>query len=97
MENDTQNTDLSRNNGNTMLDEGLKESDLVELGFSKNLMLGTGWLTINSMRDAIYYYKKGRITINATRYWTWFIDDEQRNDLAVSTKEELQVLIKTFA
>lgn len=97
MGNNTQNTDISRNDGNTMLCEGLKESDLVELGFSKNLMVGTGWLTINSMRDAIYYYKKGRITINATRYWTWFIDDEQRNDIAVSTKEELLVLIETFA
>lgn len=76
---------------------GLSENDLVELGFSKNLMLGTGWISINSMCDAVYYYKKGRITINATEFWTWFLDDEQRNDIAVHSKDALSELLKTYA
>ena len=71
----------------------LTENDLVELGFSKHMMIGTGWQTTTSMRDAIYYYKCGRITINATEFWTWFLDGEQRNDIAVSTKTELSNLL----
>lgn len=74
----------------------LNEDILVELGFEKNLMVGTGWLTISSMRDAIYYYKKGRITINATYFWTWFLDGEQRNDIGVSTKESLIKLLELY-
>lgn len=74
----------------------LSESDLVELGFSKHLMLGTGWNSVNSMRDAVYYYKKGRITINATYFWTWFLDNDQRNDIAVGDREALCELLKTY-
>lgn len=80
-----------------MSNTGLSENDLVDLGFSKHLMVGTGWNTISSMQDAIYYYKKGRITINATYFWTWFLDDEQRNDIAVSTKPELSKLLKKYS
>lgn len=36
----------------------LSEDDLVELGFEKRLMLGTGYVSISSMRPAQYYYKK---------------------------------------
>lgn len=72
----------------------LSELDLVELGFTKHLMTGTGWKSINSMQDSIYYYKYGRITINATAFWTWFLDDEQRNDIAVNTKNDLLKLMK---
>lgn len=36
----------------------LSENDLVELGFEKRLMLGTGYVSISSMRPAQYYYKK---------------------------------------
>lgn len=75
----------------------LSESDLLELGFDKKLMLGTGWISISSMRDAQYYYTKGRLTINATKYWTWFIDNEQRNDITVSNKIELEKLIKIYS
>lgn len=74
----------------------LKEEDLPELGFEKRLMVGTGYLSISSMHPAQYYYINGRITINATRFWTWFLDNEQRNDIAVSTKENLIKLIKTY-
>jgi hypothetical protein len=74
--------------------QGLSEDDLVDLGFSKHLMVGTGWVSISSMRDAVYYYKKGRITINATYFWTWFLDKEQRNDIAVDSKEKLSLLLK---
>ena len=59
-------------------------------------MAGTGWLTSNSMRDAVYYYKKGRITINATEFWTWFLDNEQRNDIAVSSKDALSELLQNY-
>jgi len=72
----------------------LSESDLEKLGFSKHLMVGTGWNSTNSMCDDIYYYKNGRITINATTFWTWFLDDEQRNDIAVTTKNDLRNLLK---
>lgn len=71
----------------------LTEQDLIDLGFDKKLMLGTGFTCISSMRPAIYYYIKGRITINATEIWTWFMDDEQRNDIAVSNKESLSILL----
>ena len=72
----------------------LTEKDLIDLGFEQKLMLGTGWLTTLSMRDAVYYYTKGRITINATKFWTWFLDNDQRNDIAVSSKESLEKLLK---
>ena len=74
--------------------EQLSESDLVEVGFSKHLMLGTGFLTTSSMTEAMYYYRNGRITINATTFWTWFLDGEQRNDISVHTKEGLIKLIE---
>lgn len=72
----------------------LKESDLESLGFTKHLMPGTGWLTTNSMRDALYYYENGRIAINATEFWTWFLDGKQRNDIAVSTVDRLEMLLR---
>lgn len=87
----------SSNSTKPVLCVGLSENDLVELGFSKNLMAGTGWNTINSMRNAVYYYKKGRITINASRYWTWFLDNNQRNDIAVDSKDALSELLITYA
>ena len=89
--------DETANGTKPVLGVGLSENDLVELGFSKNLMAGTGWNTINSMRDAVYYYKKGRITINASRYWTWFLDNDQRNDISVNSKDALSELLKTYA
>ena len=85
---------LSQTNANAPVGRSLSENDLVELGFSKHTMIGTGWNSISSMRDAVYYYKKGRITINATEFWTWFLDGEQRNDVAVSTKDKLSELLK---
>ena len=91
---------IENENGNfakPMLGVGLSENDLVELGFSKHLMVGTGWNSINSMRDAVYYYKNGRITINATHFWTWFLDGDQRNYIAVSSKDALSELLKTYA
>lgn len=72
----------------------LTEEDLIKLGFTQHTMLGTGWNSTLSMRDAVFYYKKGRITINATEFWTWFLDGEQRNDIAVSSPEELANLLK---
>jgi hypothetical protein len=57
-------------------------------------MVGTGYLTINSMTPAVYYYKRGRITINATHFWTWFLDGEQRNDIAVYSIDDLKKLIE---
>lgn len=74
----------------------LSQDDLVELGFEKRLMHGTGYISISSMRPAQYYYKKGRITINATHFWTWFLDGEQRNDIAVSSKDALRVLLQNY-
>jgi hypothetical protein len=74
----------------------LTEIDLVEIGFEKKLMLGTGYVSINSMQPPIYYYKKGRITINATEIWTWFLDNHQRNDIAVTTKNSLYNLINFY-
>ena len=71
----------------------ITENDLVELGFKKRMMVGTGWNSTASMRDAVYYYQKGRIGINATEFWTWFLDGEQRNDIAVSNKSALQTLL----
>ena len=71
----------------------ITEDDLVELGFSKHLMIGTGYTSTSSMTPAIYYYKKDRLVINATTFWTWFLDGEQRNDFAVSSKESLSTLI----
>lgn len=74
----------------------LKEHHLEELGFSKHTMLGTGWNSISSMCDAIYYYEKGRITINATHHWTWFLDGQQRNDIAVGYVETMKELLKNY-
>lgn len=72
----------------------LTEKDLMDVGFERHLMVGTGWNTISSMRDAVYYYTKGNITINATSMWTWFLNGEQRNDIAVYSKEKLIELVK---
>ena len=74
-------------------EEILSENDLVNLGFIKHTMIGTGWNSISSMRDAIYYYENGRITISAEKYWRWYVDNEPRNDIAVSTKEKLEELL----
>lgn len=74
----------------------LTEQDLEDMGFSKQIMTGTGWRTTRSMCDPIYYYQKGRLTINATHFWTWFLDGNQRNDLAVYTKAQLVNLLKTI-
>jgi hypothetical protein len=74
----------------------LSENDLLELGFEQRLMLGTGWLTISSMRDAEYYYIKGRITISCSHFWRWYLDDDQRNDIAVNSKEELIELLSKY-
>jgi hypothetical protein len=74
----------------------LSEDVLVELGFEKRMMTGTGWISISSMCDAIYYYKKGRIGINATEFWTRFLDGVQRNDIGVSTKEGLIELLELY-
>jgi hypothetical protein len=74
-------------------EQPLCEEDLIEMGFARRLMAGTGWQTTNSMCDAVYYYEKDRIAINATKYWTWFLDGEQRNDIAVSTKNQLIELL----
>ena len=74
----------------------LTEKDLTDAGFDKKLMLGTGFTSINSMTPAIYYYRKNRITINATTHWTWFLDGEQRNDIAVYNKKELLILLNKY-
>jgi hypothetical protein len=76
--------------------EVLDENALVENGFQKKLMLGTGFNSIHSMRPAQYYYTNGRITINATEIWTWFLDSEQRNDIAVSNTTDLRSLIEKY-
>ena len=76
------------------MEHSLFETSLENLGFTKHLMLGTGWLSTSSMTDAIYYYKNGRITINCTKFWTWFLDGEMRNDIAVATEDELINLLK---
>ena len=49
------------------------------------------------MTPAIYYYRKNRITINATTHWTWFLDGEQRNDIAVDSKNALLTLLDNYA
>ena len=87
---------MSNNTQQPEVKNFLTEQHLVECGFKKNLMPGTGWNSINSMRDAVYYYTQGRITINATYYWTWFLDGEQRNDICVCNKEELEKLLKKY-
>ena len=74
----------------------LTEQDLMDAGFSQHLMTGTGWNSISSMRDAFYYYKNGRITINATYFWTWFLDADQRNDIGVSSKEALDKMLLEY-
>lgn len=75
----------------------LNEQDLVDLGMKQHLMVGTGWLTTSSMKDAVFYYEKGRIAINATEVaWTWFLDNKMRNDIAVSNKEDLKQLLKKY-
>ena len=71
----------------------LMESDLESFGFSKHLMLGTGYLTISSMQPAQYYYKKGNITINCTHHWTWFLNGQQDNSIAVGTKTGMRELL----
>lgn len=67
----------------------LEEKHFEELGFKKNLVLGTGWLTISSCRDAEYYYTKGSLSVNCGTYWRWYLNNEQRNDLAKYYKEDL--------
>ena len=78
------------------MNKTLLESDLEDAGFTKHLMGGTGWNSISSMQDPIYYYKNGRICINATEIWTWFLDNKQRNDIAVYTKNDLINLVKKY-
>ena len=75
----------------------LNEQDLIDAGMKQHLMVGTGWLTTSSMKDAIFWYEKGRIAINATEIaWTWFLDNQTRNDISVSNKKELKELLKTY-
>jgi hypothetical protein len=59
-------------------------------------MHGTGWNSISSMCDPIYYYVAGRIGVNATEIWTWFLDGEQRNDLAAENKQQLKELLMRY-
>ena len=75
----------------------ITEQDLIDCKMERHQMMGTGWNSIGSMGDAIYYYKKGRITINATEFWTWFLDDAMRNDIAVYTKGDLINLLNTYS
>lgn len=74
----------------------LTEKDLLDIGFDKKLMVGTGFNSIISMTPAIYYYRKNRITINATTHWTWFLDGEQRNDIAVESRKKLLKLLNKY-
>lgn len=75
----------------------LKENDLIDLGFEKRLVLGTGFVSISSMSPAKYYYVKGRLAINCVMdWWTWFLDDVPRNDIAKHSKKELEEYIKTI-
>lgn len=71
----------------------LTEQDLLDLGFKQHTMIGTGWNSISSMCDAIYYYEKGSITINCTEHWTWFLNGAQRNDISVNSKDALIKLL----
>lgn len=64
----------------------ITEKDLIDVGFTQHKM--------TSQFNSPSYYKNGRITINATRYWTWFLDDEQDNSIAVSSKEALIKLLE---
>lgn len=75
----------------------LNEQDLIDCGMKQHLMTGTGWLTSNSCRDAVFYYEIGRITINATEIaWTWFLDGEMRNDIEVYDIDSLKKLILKY-
>ena len=69
----------------------IKEKDLVALGFSKSIILGTG-----TWRNPIeqYYYQNGNLTINATMFWTWFVNGEQDNSVSVADKISLIDLLK---
>lgn len=71
----------------------LTEQDLIDCGFTQKLMLGTGtW----RHPEKIYYYEKGSIAINATYHWTWFLNSEQRNDIAVYNKQALTKLLEKY-
>ena len=75
----------------------LTEKDLIDLGFEKRLVLGTGYVSILSMTPAKYFYVKGRLTINCVMdWWTWFLDGEMRNDIAKSSKEDLKKYLLTI-
>ena len=74
----------------------LTEEMIEQVGFTKHTMIGTGYNSISSMTDAVYYYKYGRITINATTFWTWFLDNEIRNDIAVTNIKDLVLLILKY-
>lgn len=40
--------------------------------------------------------KKGRLTINVTYFWTWFLDGVQRNDISVNNKVDLIKLLNKY-
>jgi hypothetical protein len=71
----------------------LTEQDLIDCGMKQRQMLGTGWRSTSSMCDAVYYYEHGRIGINATYFWTWFVDGEMHNEIAVYSKDKLTELL----
>lgn len=50
------------------------------------------------MRPAQYFYisPNKRITINCTQFWTWFLDDDQRNDISVNCKKELLKILSIY-
>lgn len=76
----------------------LNEQHLVDLGMKRHLVMGTGWVTTSSMKDAVFYYEKGRVSIKCSEIsWYWFIDDKPRNDLAVSNKVDLKKLLKKYS
>jgi len=80
----------------------ITERDLIKLGFSKHHMTGSGVITgsgeiiSTSINPAQYWYKNDRISINATMFWTWFLDGKQRNDISVSSIESLKDLLSKY-
>lgn len=72
----------------------LEEKHFEELGFTKHLVIGTGWLTTNSMRDAVYYYTNRNLRVTCSEFWRWYKNDELRQDIAVYFKEDLLDLLK---
>lgn len=74
----------------------ITEEDLIENGFTQYLLLGVGGVPVGTKDNPIYFYTNGRITVNVTEDWSWFLDGIQEDNDKIDSVYKLEKYIKEF-